>query len=48
MTKKLLALLCALAMILSMGTAAMAEGKTPGVIEGKSYISDKLHGGAGL
>ena len=49
MAKKLLAIMCALAMVLSLGTA-VAESERPaaGVVEGVSYVSDHLPSASAL
>ncbi len=47
MAKKLLALVCALAVALCC-TAAFAEAPEPGVVEGVSYVSDYLHGASAV
>ena len=47
MMKKLLALVCVLAIALSCWTAFASE-KEPGVVEGVSYVSDALHGASAL
>ena len=47
MARKLLALVCVLAVALSCWTA-FASSNEPGVVEGVSYVSDNLHGASAL
>ena len=53
MKKKVLVWLCVLAMILSLGMAALTSAEesvrpAPGVTEGESYVSDHMHGASAL